>query len=107
MSGPPPPPPPPPAPPMSMMMMMGGAGGPAPPPPSIGPGDGGDRSDLLKAIAEAGNRPKLRKVDPSQIKDRSKPVVPGGASSPSGSSSNNALSNDSSTTKSKFHKPET
>lgn len=67
MPGPPPPPPPPP---MS---------GPPPPPPMAGlPKPAPDRMDLLKSINDP-NKPRLKKVDPNQIKDRSKPTVPGGS----------------------------
>ena len=34
------------------------------------------RIDLLKSIAVPSMKPKLKKVDPNQIKDRSKPTVP-------------------------------
>lgn len=34
------------------------------------------RIDLLKSIADPSMKPKLKKVDPNQIKDRSKPTVP-------------------------------
>ena len=87
MPGPPPPPPPP-------MMMMGGppppppammGGPPAPPPPSLGMAKMPDRSNLLKDIADP-SKPRLRKVDPNLVKDRSKPLV-GGTSTPGSSSS--------------------
>jgi hypothetical protein len=81
MPGPPPPPPPP---------SFGGGGGPPAPPPlalNLGGSSGGnDRANLLNAIADPGAR-KLKKVDPSQIKDRSKPIV-GGSSNNSAASSN-------------------
>ena len=70
MPGPPPPPPPPP---------MGMAPPPPPPPPPSGglpPPAGDARSDLLKSIANP-NKPRLKKVDPSQIKDKSAPVIAG------------------------------
>lgn len=69
MPGPPPPPPPP---------MMGGP----PPPPSLGGLSiaAPDRNALLKSIADP-SKPKLKKVDPAQIKDRSKPLVSGGGAS--------------------------
>ena len=80
MPGPPPPPPPPPPP----------MGGPPPPPAmklSGGGGGGGDsRSDLLKSIADP-SKPRLRKVDPNMIKDRSKPIVPGTSNDSSASGS--------------------
>lgn len=71
MPGPPPPPPPP---------MMSGP----PPPPSIGglASAAPDRNALLKSIADP-SKPRLKKVDPSQIKDRSKPIVGGGGVSSS------------------------
>jgi Wiskott-Aldrich syndrome protein len=94
---PPPPPPPPPSfggppPPPPPMMMMGG-GPPPPPAPALNLGTG-DRSDLLKSIADFGNKPKLKKVDPSQIKDRSTPIVGAGAvgGSGAGGSNNNSAS---------------
>ncbi|RNA20257.1 hypothetical protein BpHYR1_035579 [Brachionus plicatilis] len=68
MPGPPPPPPPPP--------MLGGP----PPPPFLGgltTAAPPDRNALLKSIADP-SKPKLKKVDPSKIKDRSKPIVAGG-----------------------------
>lgn len=75
MPGPPPPPPPP------------ILGGPPPPPPSLGglASAAPDRNALLKSIADP-SKPKLKKVDPTQIKDRSKPVVGGGGVSPSSES---------------------
>lgn len=89
MPGPPPPPPPP---------MMGG--GPPPPPPMMSGGPpapppmmGGlnkpapDRSNLLKDIADP-SKPRLKKVDPSLVKDRSKPLVGGVAPSASNGNSN-------------------
>jgi hypothetical protein len=68
--------------------MMGG-GGPPPPPPLGGmppPSSGGDRTDLLKSIADPSQR-KLRKVDASQIKDRSKPIVGGSGTGSTGGDS--------------------
>ena len=101
MPGPPPPPPPPPMPSLSSggppppppPPMMGG--GPAPPPPPsnlFGNSNGNARADLLKSIADP-SKPRLKKVDPSLIKDRSKPTVAG--SNTNNSSSNN-ISNGSS-----------
>ena len=82
MPGPPPPPPPPPP-------MMSSGGPPAPPPPiSLNTG-GDDRAQLLKSISD-GARPKLRKVDPSEIKDRSKPTIAGNASSVSSTPSSDS-----------------
>ncbi len=74
MPGPPPPPPP-----------MPQMGGPPPPPPPIGGLSGGPpvfspnaRAALLDSISSIDpNKPRLKKVDPTQIKDRSKPTVPG------------------------------
>lgn len=79
MPGPPPPPPPPPP------MMMSSGGPPAPPPPISLNSGGDERAQLLKSIAD-GARPKLRKVDPSEIKDRSKPTIAGSATSSTPSS---------------------
>jgi neural Wiskott-Aldrich syndrome protein len=85
-----PPPPPPP----------GHANGPpAPPPPppnrdsgyasgvpSIPPAPTGDRANLLAGIQKAGGIGSLKKVDPSQVRDRSGAVVPGSADTgPAGS----------------------
>lgn len=103
MPGPPPPPPPP--------MTMGGP--PPPPPPAMGPpmsnlGIGKappDRSNLLADIADP-SKPRLRKVNPNEIKDRSKPIVGGSSSSNNTSSQMNGGSNGhngaSADTKSKF-----
>jgi hypothetical protein len=88
--GPPPPPPPPP----------GGFGGPpAPPPPPPNRDSGyqsgvpapglpqptGDRADLLAGIQKAGGIGALKKIDRSQIRDRSGAAVPGGDTGPAGS----------------------
>ena len=75
MPGPPPPPPPP-------IGLMGG-GAPPPPPPFGGlppPSGGGNRSALLNDIA-SGNKPRLKKVDPTLIKDRSQVQVAAGSNS--------------------------
>jgi hypothetical protein len=104
-AGAPPPPPPPPPPP-------GGSGPPAPPPPPPPPGSSGppppppppnrdsgyvsgvpalpqpagDRSNLLSGIKQAGGIGALKKVDRSEIHDRSAAIVPGGADTgPAGS----------------------
>jgi neural Wiskott-Aldrich syndrome protein len=75
MPGPPPPPPPPPA-------MMGG-GPPPPPPPSMPMSKPpADRSNLLAEIADP-SKPRLKKVNPNEIKDRSKPIVGGSSSNSS------------------------
>ncbi|KAA8569078.1 hypothetical protein EYC84_000748 [Monilinia fructicola] len=91
--GPPAPPPPPPMPP--------GNGPPAPPPPPPPPGPShdsgyasgvpappkptGDRADLMANIQKAGGIGALRKVDRSQIRDRSAAAVPGADTGPAGS----------------------
>ncbi|KAL3422308.1 WH1 domain-containing protein [Phlyctema vagabunda] len=86
--GPPPPPPPPPP---------GGLGPPAPPPPPPNrdsgyasgvpalPQPSGDRADLLAGIQKAGGIGALKKVDRSQVRDRSGAMVPGGDSGAAGS----------------------
>ncbi len=80
MPGPPPPPPPPP--------MMGG-GPPPPPPPSMPMSKPpADRSNLLAEIADP-SKPRLKKVNPNEIRDRSKPIV-GGSSSNSSSANSSA-----------------
>jgi hypothetical protein len=90
MPGPPPPPPPP---------SLFGGGPPAPPPPMPAFNtSNNDRSDLLKAISDTSGRPKLKKVDPSQIKDRSKPLVAGGSSNNSPNTSANSNTSSSSDT---------
>ncbi|RDW92435.1 hypothetical protein BP5796_01829 [Coleophoma crateriformis] len=75
----PPPPPPPPS----------GLGPPAPPPPPPNRDSGyasgapalpqatGDRADLLASISKAGGIGALKKVDRSQVRDRSAAIVPG------------------------------
>lgn len=98
MPGPPPPPPPPP--PMFGGPAAVGSGGPPPPPPPLGglpsaSANPNARLDLLKAISDT-SKPKLKKVDPSQIKDRSTPVVPN--STVANSLSNNNNNNSSTTT---------
>lgn len=84
--GPPPPPPPP------------GNGPPAPPPPPppnrdsgyassvpAPPKPTGDRADLMANIQKAGGIGALKKVDRSQIRDRSAAAVPGADTGPAGS----------------------
>ncbi|RAL59171.1 hypothetical protein DID88_006727 [Monilinia fructigena] len=88
-SAPPPPPPmppgngppvPPPPPPPGPSRDSGYASGvPAPPKPT------GDRADLMANIQKAGGIGALRKVDRSQIRDRSAAAVPGADTGPAGS----------------------
>ncbi|PBP19261.1 WH1 domain-containing protein [Diplocarpon rosae] len=90
-----PPPPPqsnaPPPPPMPSL-----SGPPAPPPPNRDSGyqssvpaslpqPTGDRADLMANIQKAGGIGALKKVDSSQIRDRSQAMVPGGDTGPAGS----------------------
>ncbi|CZS98754.1 related to component of actin cortical patches LAS17 [Rhynchosporium agropyri] len=111
-NGPPPPPlpsssapPPPPlpssnAPPPPPMPSMGGPLPPPPPPPNRDSGyqsgmpagaaaslpqPTGDRADLMANIQKAGGIGALKKVDRSQIRDRSQAQVPGGDTGPAGS----------------------
>lgn len=50
------------------------------------PAPSGDRSDLLSGIKQAGGIGALKKVDRSQVRDRSAAAVPGGADTgPAGS----------------------
>jgi hypothetical protein len=100
MPGPPPPPPPPPP-------MINSGGGPPQPPPllnlsggpppapniksSIAKSGGSnlpDRSNLLADISNP-NKFKLKKVNQNEIKDRSKPIVPGTTTANLSSSSSN------------------
>lgn len=52
------------------------SGIPAPPAP---PAASGDRANLLAGIQKAGGISSLKKVDKSQVRDRSAAMVPGGA----------------------------
>lgn len=85
-AGAPPPPPPPPPP--------GGAGGAPPPPPPPPPGGApapaipavsSGRSAMLDGIQKAGGIASLKKVDRSQIRDRSAAPIPGSDTGPHGS----------------------
>jgi hypothetical protein len=78
MPGPPPPPPPPP--------MFGGAPPPPPPMGGLNANPAPNRADLLKSIADP-SKPRLRKVDPNLIKDRSKPTIGNNAAGSSAGSS--------------------
>lgn len=89
-AAPPPPPPPPPG-------QAGGPPAPPPPPPPNRdsgyqsgvpalPPPSGDRANLLAGIQKAGGIGALKKVDRSQVRDRSAAIVPGGADTgPAGS----------------------
>ncbi|PQE21227.1 wiskott-aldrich syndrome protein [Rutstroemia sp. NJR-2017a WRK4] len=104
-AAPPPPPPPPPAPAPSFggppapppPPPMPGFGGPPPPPPPPANRDSGyassapappkatgDRANLLAGIQKAGGIGALKKVDRSEIRDRSQAMVPGAESSGKG-----------------------
>lgn len=71
--------------------MIGGP--PPPPPPSSGPTPAlpqatGGRADLLGSIQSAGGIKALKKVDRSQVRDRSAAAVPGAESSTPSASTN-------------------
>ena len=74
---------------------MGGPPAPPPPPPNRDsgyasgvpplPAATGDRADLLAGIQKAGGIGALKKVDRSQVRDRSAAIVPGADTGPAGS----------------------